>query len=202
VTTGTPGYPPYGGAPRPPKRGLGTGPIIAIVIIGVLVVTGIAVGAFALLSSGGSQSDVDGKYTATALSTCDDVASRVADLPPKSSDTKLEGSAGWLCTFTDAAAGTSVHLDLEISTVQRQHTAFDTVISTGAYELDPALPLGEKAAWGLAPSGQMCELVVLDSNAKFKVGVDNANAARSDTQTCKERATAIARALYDLLQPR
>ncbi|MBE1502643.1 hypothetical protein H4696_009743 [Amycolatopsis lexingtonensis] len=202
MTTETPGHPPYGVPPQPPKRGLGTGPIIAIVVIGVLVVAGIAVGAFALFGSGGSQGDVDGKYAAEPLPTCDDVASRAGDLPPKSSDTKLEGSAGWLCTFTDAAAGTSVHLDLEISTVARQHTAFDTVASTGAYELDPTLQLGEKAAWGLAPSGQMCELVVLDSNAQFKVGVGNPNAARSDTRTCEDRATAIARGLYDAIQTR
>jgi len=202
VTTGAPGYPPYGGPPQPPKRGLGTGPIIAIAVIGILVVAGIAVGAFALFSSGGSKGDVDGKYAAEPLPTCTDLARRVGDLPPKSSDTKLEGSAGWLCTFTDAAAGTSVHLDLEISTVARQHTAFDTVASTGAYELDPTLQLGEKAAWGLAPSGQMCELVVLDSNAKFKVGVDNPNAPGSDTQACKNRTAAIARALYELIQPR
>ena len=187
---------------RPPKRGLGTGPIIAIAVIGILVVAGIAVGAFVLFSSGGSKGDVDGKYAAEPLPTCTDLARRVGDLPPKSSDTKLEGSAGWLCTFTDAAAGTSVHLDLEISTVARQHTAFDTVASTGAYELDPTLQLGEKAAWGLAPSGQMCELVVLDSNAKFKVGVDNPNAPSSDTQACKNRTAAIARALYELIQPR
>ncbi|WP_290052548.1 hypothetical protein [Amycolatopsis solani] len=198
----TPGYPPYNGAPQPPKRGLGPGPIIAIVVVGVLVLAGIAVGAIVLFSSSGSPSDVDGKYAATALPTCDDVAARVGDLPPKSSDTKLEGSPGRLCTFTDATAGTSVRLDLEISTVARQRTAFDTVASTGAYELDPALQLGEKAAWGLAPSGQMCELVVLDSNATFKVGVDTPDATRSDTQTCKDRATAIARTLYDLLQPR
>ncbi|MGW4523714.1 hypothetical protein [Amycolatopsis sp. NPDC004378] len=163
---------------------------------------GIAVGAFALLGRGGGQGDVDGKYPATALPTCDDVAGRVGDLPPKSSDTKLEASPGWLCTFTDAAAAKSTHLDLEVGTVQREHTAFDTAASSGVYELDPALQLGEKAAWGLAPSGQMCELVVLDSNAKFKVGVDDPNAARNDTQTCKDRATAIARTIYDLLQPR
>lgn len=199
----TPGYPPYGGVPQPPpKRGLGTGPIIAIVVVSVLVAAGLVVGAFALFTSDGSHGDVDGKYTAAALPTCDDVAGRVGDLPPKSSDTKLAGSPGWLCTFTDAATGTSVHLDLEISTVTRQRTAFDSVASSGAYELDPALQLGEKAAWGLAPSGQMCELVVLDSNAELKVGVDNPSAARSDTQTCKDRATAIARGVYNLLQPR
>jgi len=189
--------------PRPPKRGLATGWIIAIVSIGVVVVAGVAVGAFALLNSSGSSYDkADGKYGAAPLPSCDEVASRVENLPPKSSDTNLEGSKGWLCTFTGSADALSVHLDLEVTTVQRQRTGFDIGTSSGAYVLDPAVHLGESAAWGLAPSGKMCNLVVLDSNARFKVSVDNWQAATADTQTCKNRARAIAQALYDVIQPR
>jgi hypothetical protein len=197
--------PPYGsGFPSPPKRGLSTARIITIVTIVVVIVVGVAVGAFALLSSnsGSSYDKPDGKYGAAPLPSCEEVASRVGNLPPNSSDTKLEGSKGWLCTFKDSAKAVSINLDLEVNTAQRQRTRFDIGTSSGATVLDPTLLLGEKAAWGLAPNGQMCTLTVLDSNATFKVSVDNWNATRDDTQTCKNRARAIAQALYDLMQHR
>lgn len=194
----TAGFPQH----SPPKRKLGTGWIIAIVAIAVVVVLGIAAGAYALLhTSKPSYDAVSGKYGAT-LPTCDEVANRVGNLPPKSSDTELQGSQGWLCTFTGSAGALSVHLDLEVNTAQRQRTKFDIYTSSSGYTLDPSVQLGEKAAWGLAPSGQMCELAVLDDNAGFKVGVDDAKAARGDTQTCENRAKAVAKALYDLMQPR
>lgn len=199
------GFPQYGsGMPRPPKRGLATGWIIAIVAIGMVVVIGVAVGAFALLYNSGSSSynKPDGKYGTTPLPGCDDVANRAGNLPPKSSDKKLEGSKGWLCTFADSVEALSVRLDLEANTVQRQRTRFDNGTSSGAYVLDPTVRLGEKAAWGLAPDGGMCDLIVLDSNAMFKVGITDWKAARDDTQTCKNRVRAIAQALYDVIQPR
>lgn len=186
-----------------PKRGLGTGWIIAIVAIVVVVAVGIAVGAFALLSRSGSSYDkVDGKYGAAPLPNCDEVASRVGNLPPQSSETKLEGSQGWLCTYTDSAGALTVHLDLEVNTVQQQRSGFEVGTSSGAYVPDPTVQLGERAAWGLAANGQMCALHVLDSNAKFKVGIDRWQAARDDTQSCKAKAVAIAQALYDAIQPR
>ncbi|WP_284747665.1 hypothetical protein [Amycolatopsis sp. RTGN1] len=198
-----PGFPQYYGGPPPPKRRLTTGWIIAIVAIGVVVVAGIAVGVFAVLNRGGSSYDAsDGKYGSSPLASCDDVAARVGNLSPKSSETPLQGSKGWLCTFTDPANAVTVHLDVEVNTVARQRTGFDIGTSSGGYVLDPATHLGERAAWGPAPNGKMCDLVVLDSNATFKVGIDDANAASDDTQSCKDKVKAIAQALYDSMQPR
>ncbi|MEV7099634.1 hypothetical protein AB0M80_43100 [Amycolatopsis sp. NPDC051045] len=197
------GFPQYHrGGPRPAKRGLGTGWIVAMVAIGVVVVVGVAVGAFALLNRGSSYDKVDGKYGAAPLAGCDDVARRAGNLPPKSSETPLQGSKGWLCTFADSANAVTVHLDVEVNTVQRQRSGFDVQTSSTGYVLDPAAHLGERAAWGLAPSGKACDLLILDSNATFKVGIDDWKAATDDTQTCKDRVTAIAQVLYDAMQPR
>jgi hypothetical protein len=197
-----PGFPQHYGGPPPPKRRLATGWIIAIVAIGVVVVAGIAVGVFAVLNRGGSSYDEsDGKYGSAPLASCDDVAARVGNLPPKSSDTPLQGSKGWLCTFADPANAVTVHLDVEANTVARQRTGFDIDTSSGGYVLDPATHLGERAAWGPAANGKMCDLVVLDSNATFKVGIDNANAPSDETQSCKDKVKAIAQALYDSMQP-
>ncbi|MGW5721953.1 hypothetical protein ACWEVP_37665 [Amycolatopsis sp. NPDC003865] len=173
--------------------------------IGVVVVIGIAVGVFVVLNRGGSNSSydqADGKYGSAPLASCDDVAARAGNLPPKSSDTPLQGSKGWLCTFTDPANAVTVHLDVEVNTVARQRTGFNIDTSSGGYALDPATRLGERAAWGPAPNGKMCDLVILDSNATFKAGIDDANAASDDTQGCKDRVKAIAQALYDSMQPR
>ncbi|MEV4599541.1 hypothetical protein AB0K15_19300 [Amycolatopsis sp. NPDC049253] len=68
--------------------------------------------------------------------------------------------------------------------------------------MDPGLHLGGKAAWGPLPSGQACEPAVLDSNATFKVGIDNRDADRGGTETCKIRAATVAQALYGSIQPR
>ncbi|WIX81114.1 hypothetical protein QRX50_10280 [Amycolatopsis carbonis] len=43
---------------------------------------------------------------------------------------------------------------------------------------------------------------MLDSNATFKVAIDNWDADRSDPETCKIRAATIAQALYGSIQPR
>jgi hypothetical protein len=189
--------------PQPPKRGLSTGWIVAIVAASLLVVAGVGVGAFALLNSSGSSYDKpNGKYGAAPLPSCEEVADRVGDLPRNSSDTKLQGSKGWLCAFTNSADGLTVNLDLEVNNVRQERDKFDIATSSGASVLDPTVQLGEKAAWGLAPDGQMCELSVLDSNATLKVGVDDRGAARGDTQTCKNRAKAIAQTFYDSIQPR
>jgi hypothetical protein len=67
-------------------------PVIAIVAVGAVVVVGVAAGAFASLGNG---REVDGKYGSTPLASCDDVASRVGDLPPKSSETKIGPNKGW-----------------------------------------------------------------------------------------------------------
>jgi hypothetical protein len=196
------GFPQYHGAHPPPvKRGLGTGWIIALVTIGVVILVGVAVGAFALLNRGSSYDEVDGKYGSAGLAGCDDVARRAGNLPPKTSETVLEGSQGWLCTFTDPTNAETVHLDVEVNSVQRQRTGFDAQTSSAGFVLDPATHLGERAAWGPAPSGQSCTLLVLDSNATFKVGVDDWKTA-ADAQTCKDRGKAIAQVLYDAMQPR
>jgi hypothetical protein len=196
------GFPQYhGGGPRPAKRGLGTGWIVAIVAIGVVVVVGVAVGVFALFDRGSSYDKVDGKYGSAPLAGCDDVARRAVNLPPKSSETPLRGSQGWLCTFADSANAVTVHLDVEVNTVQRQRAGFEVHTSSAGYVVDPAVHLGERAAWGLVPSGKACDLLVLDSNATFKVGVDDWKAAAGDTQTCKDRVTAIAQVLYGAMQP-
>ncbi|MEU4247757.1 hypothetical protein AB0F15_10130 [Amycolatopsis sp. NPDC026612] len=197
------GYPQYGrGGPPPPKRSVRAGWIIAIVAVGVVVVVGVAVGVFVLLNRGSGDDTVDGKYGSAPLAGCDDVARRVGDLPPKSSDTPLQGSKGWLCTFTDPAGAVTVHLDVEVNTVQRQRAGFDVQTSSAGYVLDPATHLGERAAWGPAGSGQSCDLLVLDSNATFKAGIDDWKAAREDGLTCKDRVKVIAGALYDAMQPR
>ncbi len=184
------GFPQYhGGGPAPRKRGLPAGWIVAIVAIGLVVVVGVAVGVFALLNRGSSYDKVDGKYGTAPLPGCDDVAGRAGNLPPKSSETPLQGSQGWLCTFTDPASAVTVHLDVEVNTVQRQRTGFDINTSSGGYVLDPSAHLGERAAWGPAPSAETCDLIVLDSNATFKVGIDDWKAAADGMQTCKDRET-------------
>jgi hypothetical protein len=96
----------------------------------------------------------------------------------------------------------TVHLDVEVNTVQRQRTGFDVQTSSAGYAVDPAVHLGESAAWGPASSGKACDLLVLDSNATCKVGVDDWKAAATGTQTCKNRVKAIAQALYVAMQPR
>ena len=197
------GFPQYPyGVPRPPKRGLTTGWIVAIVAVGVVVVVGAAVGLFALLNRGSGYDAVDGKYGAAPLASCDDFAARVGNLPPKRSDTPLQGSKGWLCTFTDEASVVTVHLDVEVTNVQRQRARFDVQTASAGYVVDPAVHLGERAAWGPIATGRSCDLMVLDSNATFKAGLDDGNAARDATQACKDRVKAIAQALYDVMQPR
>jgi hypothetical protein len=114
----------------------------------------------------------------------------------------LQGSKGWLCTFTDPANAVTVHLDVAVDTVQRQRTGFDAQTASGGSVLDPAVHLGERAAWGAVPSGRTCDLMVLDSNATFRTGIDDEKAATADAGTCKDRVKAIAQALYDAMQPR
>ncbi len=197
------GFPQYPyGAPRPPKRGLATGWTIAIVVIGVVVVVGAAVGVFAWLNRGSGYDAVDGKYGAAPLAGCDDFAARVGNLPPKRSDTPLQGSMGRLCTFTDPANAVTVHVDVEVTNPQRERTGFDAQTASAGYVVDPAVHLGERAAWGPVASGKSCDLLVLDSNATFKAGIDDSNTAADDVSTCKDRAKVIAQALYDALQPR
>ncbi|OXM61372.1 hypothetical protein [Amycolatopsis vastitatis] len=188
--------------PRPPKRGLAVGWIIAIVALGMVVVVGAAVGVFALLNRGSGYDAVEGKYGAGPLASCDDFAARVGNLPPKRSDMPLQGSKGWLCTFTDEASTVTVHLDVEVTNAARQRSGFDTMTASAGYVVDPAVHLGERAAWGSIATGRSCDLIVLDSNATFKVGLDDGNAARDATQACKDRVKVIAEALYDVMQPR
>jgi hypothetical protein len=75
-----------------------------------------------------------------------------------------------------------------VNNVQRQRTEFDVYTSSGGYALDPTVGLGESAAWGPAPRGTMCELVVLDSNATFKIGVSDCGMPADNTQACKDSA--------------
>ncbi|WIX98671.1 hypothetical protein QRX60_31995 [Amycolatopsis mongoliensis] len=169
--------------------------------IGTVVVVGAAVAVLAVLHRGSSYDEVDGKYGTAPLASCDDIAGRAGNLPPKSSDMPLPRSKSWLCTLTDPANAATVHLDLEVNSVQRQRTGFDLYTSSGGYVLDPAVHLGESAAWGPAPRGTMCDLAVLDSNATFKTGISDWKMPADDTQACKDRAKAIAQAFYDVLQP-
>ncbi|GAB3151039.1 hypothetical protein GCM10027258_50060 [Amycolatopsis stemonae] len=169
--------------------------------VGIVVVVGVAVGVFAALRGGSRYDEVAGKYGTTRLASCDDVAGRAGNLPPKTSDTRLQGSAGWLCTFTNPADAATVHLDLEVNNVRRQRTGFDVYTSSGGYVLDPTVHLGESAAWGPAPRGTMCDLVVLDSNATFKIGVSDGKLPADDRQACKDKAKTIAQAFYDVTQP-
>ncbi|MEU4671352.1 hypothetical protein AB0F91_26080 [Amycolatopsis sp. NPDC023774] len=61
---------------------------------------------------------------------------------------------------------------------------------------------GVPCRWRLLPSGQACELAVLDSSATFKVGINNRDADRGDTDTGKIRAATVEQALYGSVQPR
>ncbi|MFJ9782643.1 hypothetical protein ACIRSS_23885 [Amycolatopsis sp. NPDC101161] len=169
--------------------------------VGIVVVVGAAVGVFAVLHRGSSYDEVDGKYGSAPLASCDDVAGRAGNLPPKSSDIQVQGSKGWLCTFTDPANAATVHLDLEVNSVQRQRTGFGVYTSSGGYVLDPAVRLGQSAAWAPAARGTMCELVVLDSNATFKIGVSDWEMPGDDAQACKDRVKAIAQAFFEVVQP-
>ena len=197
------GFPQYPyGAPRPPKRGLATGWIIAIVTLGVVVVVGAAVAVFAVLNRGSDYAAVEGKYGAAPLASCDDFAARATNLPPKRSDTPLQGTQGRLCTFTDLASTVTVHLDVEVTNVARQRNGFDALTGSAGYVVDPAVHPGERAAWGPIATGRSCDLLVLDSNATFKTGLDDENAARDATQTCKDRVKTVAQVLYDVMQPR
>ena len=95
-----------------------------------------------------------------------------------------------------------VHLDVEVTNVAWQRAKVDVQIASAGYVADPAVYLGERAAWGPIATGMSCELIVLDSNATFKTGLDDGNAARDTSQTCKDRVKAIAQALYDVMRPR
>ena len=101
VPRGFPQYP-YR-APRPPKRGLATSWILAIVAVGIVVVVGVVVGVFVVVNRGSGYDAVDGKFGAAPLTGCDDFAARAWNWPPKRSDTPLQGSEGWLCTYSDEA---------------------------------------------------------------------------------------------------
>jgi hypothetical protein len=96
----------------------------------------------------------------------------------------------------------TVYLDFEVSTVRQQRTGFDVDTSAGGYVPDPTVHLGETAAWGPAPAGKPCDLVVLDSNAKFKVSYDDWKLHENVAQTCKEKVKTIAQAFYETMQPR
>lgn len=183
------------------QRGLGTGWVIAIVAIGVVVVVGIAVGAFALLSRG-SGDEATGKYGSAPLPSCDYVASRVKDLPPKSSETEISPRSGWICGFTNSADAVSVHLDVEVKTVQQQRSGFELYTSSGGYVPDATVHLGENAAWGPSGTGKLCTLAVWDSNAKFKVDLDDGTLTAADTQACRDRVKPIAQSFYEAMQPR
>lgn len=197
------GVSPYGGgAPRPPKRGLGTGWIIAIVAGSMVVVIGVAVGAFALLNHSSSSNKIDGKYGAVPLPSCDDVANRVRDLPPKRSDAELGPTSGWMCTFYNSADIVTVDLDFELQTLQQQRTRFEIYTPSAGYVLDTTMHLGENAAWGPSPSGFLCSLIVWDSNAEFKVNLSDWRLTANDAQTCKDRVKTIAQAFYEAMQPR
>ena len=69
----------------------------------LVVVVSAAVGVFVVLNQGGGYDAVDGKFGAAPLTGCDDFAARAWNLPPKRSDTPLQGSEGWLCTYSDEA---------------------------------------------------------------------------------------------------
>ncbi|MEV6873892.1 hypothetical protein [Amycolatopsis sp. NPDC051128] len=165
--------------------------------VGVVVVLGAAVGAFVFLNRGNGETG--GKYGAAPLPTCDEVAIRVGNLPPKSSGTKI--GQGWVCHFANSADAVTVDLDLEVSTVRQQRTGVDVYTSSGGYVPDPAVHLGESAAWGPSPTGKLCTLAVWDSNAQFKVGVSDGKLAADDTQSCRNRVMAIAQVFYDSTQP-
>jgi hypothetical protein len=184
-----------------PKRGLGTGWIIAIVAIGVVVVVGIGVGAFALLNRG-SGDEVAGKYGSTPLPSCDDVATQVKDLPPKTSETEFGPTSGWRCTFYNSADVVTVDIDVELKTVQQQHSGFELYTSSGGYVPDATVHLGENAAWGPSGTGKLCGLAVWDSNAKFKVDLNDSTLTANDVQTCRDRVKTIARSFYEAMQPR
>jgi hypothetical protein len=191
-------FPPGVPVPRPPKRGLGPGWIIAIVAGSLVVVIGVAVGVFALL--GGSS---DGKYGATPPASCDDVAKRAGDLPPKSSETSPAPGRAWSCTFADSKGTVKVDLELKVSDVKGQRAAFGVYTSMN-YPQDPTVRLGENAVWALSPFGVPCTLYVLDSNATFEVTYDdNRLDPREDVgPACKIRAKAVMQAFYTTMQPR
>ncbi|MET8848506.1 hypothetical protein [Amycolatopsis sp. NPDC004625] len=168
---------------------------------GLVVVVGAAVAVFAVLNRGSGYDAVEGKYGAGPLASCDDFAARESNLPPKRSDTPLGGTQGWLCTFTDEASRVTVDLDVEVTNVARQRSRFEVQTGPAGYVVDPAVHLGEQAAWGPIATGKTCDLLVLDSNATLKIGLDDGNAARDATQACKDRVTTIAQVLYAVMQP-
>jgi hypothetical protein len=188
-------------APRPPKRGLGTGWIVTIVAVSMVVVIGVAVGVFSLLSSSSNKSD--GKYGATPPANCDDVAKRAGDLPPKSSETSFAPGQAWRCSFADSTDTVKVDLDLKVSDVKGQRAAFGVYTSMN-YPRDPTVHLGENAVWAPSPFGVPCSLYVLDSNAIFEVSYDdNRLDPREDVgPTCKIQAKAVMQAFYTAMQPR
>ncbi|MEU5259288.1 hypothetical protein [Amycolatopsis sp. NPDC021455] len=164
----------------------------------MVVVAGAGVAVFALLNRGSGYDAVEGKYGAGPLASCDDFAARVGNLPPKRSDTPLGGTQGWLCTFTDEESTVTVHPGRgsdQRGTATHRIRRPDRV---GRLRGGPGSAPGERAAWGPIATGRSCELMVLDSNATFKAGLDDGNA----TQTCKDRVKAIAQALDDVMQPR
>ncbi len=145
----------------------------------------------------------DGKYGATPAANCDAVAGRIGKLPKKASDSS-EGHAdlggGWLCEFRANAEGVSLHFSLD--TVSGQRVAFDRKTSQG-FVRDATVGVGEEAAWfsGNADLKQ-CSLSILDSNAIFEIHLHDGGLPAKPEQLCRERVTKMARAFYEVVQPR
>ncbi|MFS8101088.1 hypothetical protein LFM09_28590 [Lentzea alba] len=133
---------------------------MAIVLTAIALLAGAAIGTTAFVLH---KRDA-GTYTADKLPTCDDIAAKDKTLPATRSDEAIP--TGHRCRFTNTATGKVVEFQLAISTISEQRAEFDKYLESGYVRANEGRP-GEASAWKRHYG--YCSLVVLDSNATFKI---------------------------------
>jgi hypothetical protein len=111
-----------------------------------------------------------GVYDAKSLPSCDAIRAKVQDLPARESDETT--GTGRKCRFA-GTTGKVIEFELSVSTVDDARAAFQRYLD-GGYDRAKEVPPGEDAAWTHnTGDGSFCSLVVLDSNATFKIDLRN-----------------------------
>lgn len=142
--------------PVAPQRGLSAGWIVAIVLTAIALLADTAIGVTTFILHKRNA----GIYTTEKLPTCDEIAAKNRTLPATLSNEPTG------CKFTNTATGRVVEFHLAISTISEQRTEFDKYLESGYARADEDRP-GEASAW--KHHYGYCSLVVLDSNATFKI---------------------------------
>ena len=142
------------------RPGLSTGWIVGIVVAAFVLLTGAAATTVVLFTKRDA-----GSYAQPP--TCADITREVSDLPPLESEQATGNTRR--CHFADSATGKTIDLDLAISTADEQRLEFRRHLDAD-YVPAKEGPPGQESAWTRdIGDGSFCSLVVLDSNALFKV---------------------------------